>query len=236
MDEESATPSPRDALVDKLHERIKELDCIYAILDMSINLEARIDEIMQHIVDRIPLGFQHPEHTCASVVINGKTTRTPNFKPCSRTIEAQIIAHKRTAGTLEVGYFGPFPSEGSPFLEEEERLIHAIASRIGMILHAGALTEALEKSERRYRALVENALVGIIQTTRAGELLYVNDTYLRMFGYGTPEEAVSMGAISRYRNSGDREVIVKMLQQNGKITNIEVECITKTGDSIFLLF
>src|SRR5512139_709443 len=90
--------------------------------------------------------------------------------------------------------------------------------------------------ENRVRDLIENALVGIFQTNFKGDILYANDMCLRIFGYESLEEAMSVGARNRYRNPQDRENIIEVLKQTGKLTNFEVECVTKTGESIFLLF
>ncbi len=51
--------------------------------------------------------------------------------------------------------------------------------------------QALRESEERYRRLFEDAVLGIFQSTRDGKLITINPAYARMFGYDSPEEAMS---------------------------------------------
>jgi PAS domain S-box-containing protein len=51
--------------------------------------------------------------------------------------------------------------------------------------------QELRESEARYRSVVENAPLGLFQSTPAGQLMYVNQVYARMFGYDSPEELIA---------------------------------------------
>jgi len=97
------------------------------------------------------------------------------------------------------------------------------------------LVSELKKSKNRYRSLIENALVGVYQVNLKGDILYLNDMCLRMFGFETLEEAAPEGSPARYRNPEDRKTILEILEQTGKLTNFEIEFVTKTGESIVVL-
>jgi two-component system, sensor histidine kinase and response regulator len=49
-------------------------------------------------------------------------------------------------------------------------------------------TQALQASEERYRALLENTFSGFYRATSAGQFLEVNPAYVKMLGYATKEE------------------------------------------------
>ncbi len=51
--------------------------------------------------------------------------------------------------------------------------------------------EALDKSERKFRSIFENAPIGIFQSTIAGRLISVNAAATRMFGYDSAEDFVA---------------------------------------------
>jgi PAS domain-containing protein len=78
-------------------------------------------------------------------------------------------------------------------------------------------TENLEKSEKRYRDLVENALIGIYQTTLAGDRLHENENMRRMLGYNTVEELLSVKVQKGYKNPEDRQKMIALLNQTGKV-------------------
>jgi PAS domain S-box-containing protein len=233
---ETLSSGAYNTLKHELQERIKEFDCIYAICDMVANPNAPFDEIIQNIADTVPLGFLSPEATCACVTIFNQLIKSANFKPCPWKIEASIIVNEKIAGKLESGYLGALVDEGSPFLEEEKKLLQVIANRIGMIIQGKTLKDSFDKSEKRYRDLVENAPIGIARANFRGDLLYANNACLRMFGFESLEEAMSLAYFSRYRNPGDRKTMMEILKKTGKLANVEAECITKAGESIFILF
>jgi len=94
-------------------------------------------------------------------------------------------------------------------------------------------TSALTESEKKYRDLVDNALVGVYQTTLDGRILYLNDQFCRMLGFASPEEIDSSSPF--YKRAGEREALVKTLLRGGRVKGYEVELTTKTGRPINVL-
>ena len=90
--------------------------------------------------------------------------------------------------------------------------------------------EALRASEKKYRDLVDTALVGIYRTTASGQFLFANEALARMFEYDSPEQLIATGgAINHYGNSAQREALLKALQQTGTVKNFELELKTRSG-------
>jgi len=56
------------------------------------------------------------------------------------------------------------------------------------------IEEALRVSERRYRALFERNLAGVYRSTIEGRLLDCNESFARIFGYASREEALRQAA------------------------------------------
>ncbi len=88
---------------------------------------------------------------------------------------------------------------------------------------------ALQESERKYRHLVDNSLVGVYQTNLEGDMLYVNDALAKMFDFESPQEMMSENVIVRYKDPADRQVLIQLLKSAGKVNNFEFEQFTKTG-------
>jgi PAS domain S-box-containing protein len=93
--------------------------------------------------------------------------------------------------------------------------------------------ELLQESERNYRELVENALVGVYKTRLNGEILYANRTLLKMHGFTTIEEIRSAGSV--YAHPEDRKTVIEMLKTKGVVQNHELELLTKGGKVINVL-
>ncbi len=224
-----------DKLVDRLKERIKELECFVDISSIAANPDAPQDQILQDIINRIPPAFRQPDAVCARLIMGPLTVQTANFRDCQWVIESPIAADGKEIGTLSAGYFGEVPRAGAPFLNEEEKLLKVIAARLGLIIHSNALQKNLKESDQKYLTLVETALVGITQSNLQGDLLYANSAGLRMFGYETLEEGRAGGTFGRYRNPEDRKNLIEMLKQTGRVSEFSAECMTRMGESIFIL-
>ena len=97
------------------------------------------------------------------------------------------------------------------------------------------LVVELRQKESVYRNLVEHAAVGIYRSTRNGDLLYANDTWLNMFGFESLTEARADGCLQRYLNPEERNTNVKLLEQTGKLNNFAVELVRKSGEPITVL-
>ncbi len=94
--------------------------------------------------------------------------------------------------------------------------------------------EELRQAENKYRAIFENSLNGIFQTTPAGCFLACNPALARMHGYADPEEMISsVTDIARqlYVNPGDRSRLLELLRQ-GPVTDYETRMYRKDG-SVF---
>ncbi len=89
--------------------------------------------------------------------------------------------------------------------------------------------QALRDSERQYRNLVDNALVGVYKTDLEGNILYVNEALIKMMEFESLEDMKAVGVLARYSNLEDRDIFIKTLKRTGKINNFEVELLTKSG-------
>jgi PAS domain S-box-containing protein len=88
---------------------------------------------------------------------------------------------------------------------------------------------ALRESERQYRNIVDNALVGVYKTDLEGHILYVNEALIRMMEFESLEDMKSAGVLARYSNLKARDTFIKILKRTGKINNFEVDLLTKSG-------
>ena len=89
--------------------------------------------------------------------------------------------------------------------------------------------EALQESEKRYRAIVDNAIVGVYETNIDGDIVYMNDATANLFEWESPEEAIGQRVEITYKDPRDRKVFLESLKKNGHIENFELESVTRTG-------
>jgi len=88
---------------------------------------------------------------------------------------------------------------------------------------------AVASSERKYRGLVDNALVGVYTSTREGKFLYVNDALARIFECETAEELLSSPVVMPSKTPDNHGDFLALLGEKKKIPYYEAAVSTKTG-------
>ena len=96
--------------------------------------------------------------------------------------------------------------------------------------------EALRLSEERYRAIFENSLVGIFQSTPEGRYIRVNPAFARIYGYESPEDAIlSITDIGTqiFVDAVDRKRCLTILNETGRLERFETRTRRKDGSIIW---
>ncbi|MDH3258002.1 MAG: LuxR C-terminal-related transcriptional regulator [Deltaproteobacteria bacterium] len=147
-----------------LRERIKELNCLYAIAQLAEPANGTIDEVLEGTVAIIPPSWQYPEVTCARISFLDKTYKSPDFKLTSWRQSSVIYLYGEPAGEVTVCYREERPPayEG-PFLHEERVLLDAVAERIGAIAMRMVAEQELQETNRQL--LVERQTLKETNTT-----------------------------------------------------------------------
>jgi len=98
--------------------------------------------------------------------------------------------------------------------------------------------DELRASEKKYRDLFNNALVGIYRTRiNDGKVLDANYRMAKMFGYDTLDEFVDEYVFSEhYVDPGTREMLLDQLTQKGEIADFEARFCRRDGKIIWARF
>jgi len=107
-------------------------------------------------------------------------------------------------------------------------IISRIARTIGADIDRAE--KSLTESEKKYRNLVDNALVGVYRATLDGRFLYVNDALAGIFECVDAGEMLSAPVWTRYKSPADRKGFLEALQKDGKVSSYELEVPTSTGN------
>ncbi len=88
----------------------------------------------------------------------------------------------------------------------------------------------LASSEKKYRELVENALVGVYKINLSGTIVYANQAMADMLEYDSPQDMMSVSSSSFYSKLEDMQSFIEALQTYGRTgKSKEVELVTKNG-------
>lgn len=176
----------------ELEEHVKELNCLYTISRLLEEKEISSNEVLQRIIDIVPLSLRRPENSCARIILDGKTVETKNFVESPWKLDCDIVIHGNRTGSLEIFCIKEEPGRcGEHFLKEEEYLIRAVTELMGRIIEQKQTEKALLESEERFRCLVENSPTGIF-IVQGGQIIYEN-----------PEEKKLSGPVAKLFREGN---------------------------------
>jgi signal transduction histidine kinase len=132
-----------------LRERVKELSCLYSILQIRQREEQPLDVRLLEIARLLPEAWQYPEIAVARVVLDGREFSTGVLDDALHAQRSQIAVNRHSRGFVEVGYLQDSPEliEG-PFLPEEQSLLDAIAHEIALFVERVESKEQLRHADR----------------------------------------------------------------------------------------
>ena len=126
------------------------------------------------------------------------------------------------------------PKTGSSYLISSSRL-RGIGEEGQQIVHVLKDVTASRRVERLYRELFDNIQEGAYFSAPDGRLLEVNDALVRMLGYNSREELLSVTAKELYVEPGHREIVKQALHQFGRLRNHELALLRRDRSIIYVL-
>jgi PAS domain S-box-containing protein len=215
-----------------LGERVKELNCLYAISELLEKPGITLEEILQGTVNIIPPAWQYPEITCARVRLDTLFFQTQNFSESPWKLSSDIFVNSDDRGALEVFYKEEKPEcDKGPFLTEEVNLIKGVAEKLGRIIWVKLAEKSLKESEMRYRVLAEQVADGVT-LLQGGRFLFVNRAFARLFSFGdtpfltgkTLPEVLSSALVQ-----GLERIYETAESAHPKGQSFRIPCVTKEG-------
>jgi len=98
------------------------------------------------------------------------------------------------------------------------------------------IERALRQAEEKYRAIFQDSVIGMFQSTPGGRYINANPAMAHMLGYDSPQELVaSVTDISQqiYVDPTSREELARLLREQGLVKNFECAVYRKDGSKMW---
>lgn len=134
-----------------------------------------------------------------------------------------------------MGKFMAYFNTPHQFSNDEVQLAQAIANHIAFAIVRNQAEEQLRRSEKDFRNLFENAVVGVYRSTPEGHFLMANETQAKIHGYESVEELMMIDIPTQiYLNPEDRERFKQLMVEQGFVTNFRYPIKRKDGSIAWL--
>jgi DNA-binding CsgD family transcriptional regulator len=145
-----STESDPQKIVIALHERIKELNCLYGISQLADHYADSIEHLLKGLVNFLPLSWQYPEFACCRITYNDTIYQSRKFKNTQWQQFSSILLFDEPVGDVTILYTRKCPpADEGPFLKEERLLIDAIAKQVGNVLMRITMEKKLQETNRQ---------------------------------------------------------------------------------------
>jgi diguanylate cyclase (GGDEF)-like protein/PAS domain S-box-containing protein len=152
----------------------------------------------------------------------GATLVANGLRACCSTPIVAVDA--RIHGTLAV-YFRAARSPKTAELD----LVARMTQLAGIAIHRKEDEAAVRESAVRYRALFDNVVDGVFQSTAAGELISVNPAFVHMLGFDDGQELRERTFAELFAEPKERERLMSELTTYGVVRNFEYRLRRRDG-------
>ena len=160
-----------------LQERMKELKTLYNSSQILQSEHLHFEEKMTQIVRILPLGWQFIEDCVAKINVQNKEYVSKNYKKSENSMTSLIFSMGKQIGFVEIAYAFVHGSHfGETFLEEEKKLLEAIAKMIGDYCDKTAASKELIQSKANLSTIFRHTEVGYILLDNAFNIISFNDS------------------------------------------------------------
>jgi PAS domain S-box-containing protein len=159
--ERKQTEQTYNELTTNLNQKIKQLNCMYDISDISGVPGITFEEIIEKSLEIIPVGLKYSHDIAVQVMFDNKVFSSENYKETPWSYMVPIKVQKKKLGYLKVLYLEEKPTiNKDAFHFNEKILLKNISEKFGQILEAKNMERTLRESQEKLQEVQKLAKIG----------------------------------------------------------------------------
>ncbi|TVQ14709.1 MAG: response regulator [Bacteroidetes bacterium] len=148
-------------LTTSLNQKIKQLNCLYDITDISGAPGITFEDIMEKSLEIIPVGLKYSHDIGVQIVFDKKTYSSLNFRDTNWSYSVPIKVQKKKLGFIKVVYLEEKPIiNKDPFHFSEKILLKNISEKFGQIIESKNLEKVLRENQDKLEEVQRIAKIG----------------------------------------------------------------------------
>lgn len=147
------------------------------------------------------------------------------FEPMDKYFNISVFSPSK--GTLATVF-----EDITPNKKAEESLRKSEEKYKIMVKDLKIAEKAMKESEINYRELVDHSSVAIFKSNLNGDILFANAATAHIFHYDDVSDLKKGNILKLYKNPEDRIPLIHELQKEGRVTDYEIETISKKGEVV----
>ncbi|MFN2394648.1 MAG: response regulator [Bacteroidales bacterium] len=151
-------------LTTDLNQKIKQLNCLYDISDISGVPGITFEEIIEKSLEIIPVGLKYTHDIGVQIMFDNKIYTSDNYKETPWSYLVPIKVQKKKLGHIKVAYLEKKPQiNKDPFHFNEKILLKNISEKFGQILESKNLEKVLRENQERLQEIQRIAKIGNLE-------------------------------------------------------------------------
>jgi len=133
-----------------LQERIKELNCLFAVQGLMIDSDGHPEAVLERIPGILAKSLRYDDVGVANLSVRDEIYLSPDWREPVVVEQAVIFEGDEPVGEVIIGYSeAPEPQSDRPrFIDEELELVRSIAALIGQMLERKQLADTVSRQHR----------------------------------------------------------------------------------------
>lgn len=204
-----------------LKERVKELQCVYAISRLSQDNSLETQDYLCKILNIIPEGFQDVEHTCASFESESLGCQSDNFEASGTLVQQEVHFSDTEKGLLKV-----YLKNDQTALKEEVQMLESIAGMIEQFKRQKDTIDTLTKQQTELQNLVNSQTSYVLHTDMEGRHIYWNHKFEEDFGWIYEkglDQSDSLLSICDYHHQRTLDTVNACFADPGSVHKVELD-------------